>query len=45
LAGKGHEDDQIFADHTIHFDDREQARKALSDLGYTEPPGGKGFGT
>ncbi|HEY1472247.1 MAG TPA: UDP-N-acetylmuramoyl-L-alanyl-D-glutamate--2,6-diaminopimelate ligase [Candidatus Acidoferrum sp.] len=45
LAGKGHEDYQIFADHTIHFDDREQARKALSDLGYTEPPGGKGFGT
>jgi UDP-N-acetylmuramoyl-L-alanyl-D-glutamate--2,6-diaminopimelate ligase len=45
LAGKGHEDYQIFADHTIHFDDREQARKALGDLGYTEPPGGKGFGT
>ena len=45
LAGKGHEDYQIFADHTIHFDDREQARKALSDLGYTEPPGGKRFGT
>jgi UDP-N-acetylmuramoyl-L-alanyl-D-glutamate--2,6-diaminopimelate ligase len=39
LAGKGHEDYQIFADHTIHFDDREQARKALSDLGYTEPIG------
>jgi UDP-N-acetylmuramoyl-L-alanyl-D-glutamate--2,6-diaminopimelate ligase len=45
LAGKGHEDYQIFADHTIHFDDREQARKALSDLGYTEPAGGKAFGT
>jgi UDP-N-acetylmuramoyl-L-alanyl-D-glutamate--2,6-diaminopimelate ligase len=45
LAGKGHEDYQIFADHTIHFDDREQARKALSELGYTEPPGGKGIGT
>jgi UDP-N-acetylmuramoyl-L-alanyl-D-glutamate--2,6-diaminopimelate ligase len=42
LAGKGHEDYQIFADHTIHFDDREQARKALSDLGYTEPVGAWG---
>lgn len=53
LAGKGHEDYQIFADHTIHFDDREVARNALTDLGYTEPPtqshhgssGGTGFGT
>ena len=35
LAGKGHEDYQIFADRTIHFDDREVARKALSDRGYT----------
>ena len=34
LAGKGHEDYQIFADRTIHFDDREMARKALSDRGY-----------
>src|SRR5271165_852034 len=40
LAGKGHEDYQIFADHTIHFDDREVARNALSDLGYTEPLNG-----
>jgi UDP-N-acetylmuramoyl-L-alanyl-D-glutamate--2,6-diaminopimelate ligase len=45
LAGKGHEDYQIFADQTIHFDDREVAQKALSDLGYTEPPSGTGFGT
>jgi UDP-N-acetylmuramoyl-L-alanyl-D-glutamate--2,6-diaminopimelate ligase len=45
LAGKGHEDYQIFADRTIHFDDREVARKALSDRGYTEPPGDPGFGT
>ena len=44
LAGKGHEDYQIFADHTIHFDDREEARKALSDRGYAPPEGGGGFG-
>jgi UDP-N-acetylmuramoyl-L-alanyl-D-glutamate--2,6-diaminopimelate ligase len=29
IAGKGHEDYQIFADRTIHFDDREVARAAL----------------
>ncbi len=34
LAGKGHEDYQIFADRTIHFDDCEVARKALSNRGY-----------
>jgi UDP-N-acetylmuramoyl-L-alanyl-D-glutamate--2,6-diaminopimelate ligase len=45
LAGKGHEDYQIFADHTIHFDDREEARKALRDRGFTEPHRGPGFGT
>jgi UDP-N-acetylmuramoyl-L-alanyl-D-glutamate--2,6-diaminopimelate ligase len=46
LAGKGHEDYQVFADHTIHLDDREEARKALSDRGYTETPKvGGGFGT
>jgi UDP-N-acetylmuramoyl-L-alanyl-D-glutamate--2,6-diaminopimelate ligase len=45
LAGKGHEDYQVFAGHTIHFDDREEARKALRDRGYTEPQGGSGFGT
>jgi UDP-N-acetylmuramoyl-L-alanyl-D-glutamate--2,6-diaminopimelate ligase len=44
LAGKGHEDYQIFADHTIHFDDREEARKALTDRGYAPPEGGGGFG-
>lgn len=27
IAGKGHETYQIFADHTIHFDDREVARE------------------
>jgi UDP-N-acetylmuramoyl-L-alanyl-D-glutamate--2,6-diaminopimelate ligase len=29
LAGKGHEDYQIFADRTVHFDDREAARETL----------------
>jgi UDP-N-acetylmuramoyl-L-alanyl-D-glutamate--2,6-diaminopimelate ligase len=34
IAGKGHETYQIFADRTIHFDDREVARKVLKDFGY-----------
>ncbi len=29
IAGKGHEDYQIFAERTIHFDDREVAREEL----------------
>lgn len=29
IAGKGHEDYQIFAEKTIHFDDREVAQQAL----------------
>lgn len=30
IAGKGHEDYQIFADRTIHFSDREVARQELA---------------
>lgn len=31
IAGKGHEDCQIFADRTLHFDDREVAREAIKN--------------
>ena len=31
IAGKGHEDYQIIGGEKRHFDDREQARRALSD--------------
>lgn len=34
IAGKGHETYQIFADKTIHFDDREAARDALRAFGF-----------
>jgi UDP-N-acetylmuramoyl-L-alanyl-D-glutamate--2,6-diaminopimelate ligase len=46
LAGKGHEDYQVFADHQIHLDDREEARKTLGDRGYSQPrDGNEGFGS
>jgi len=32
IAGKGHEDYEIFADKTIHFDDLEVAKEALEEL-------------
>lgn len=34
IAGKGHENYQIFAHHTTHFDDREVARESLTKIGY-----------
>jgi len=35
IAGKGHENYQIFRDHTDYFDDREEARAALQEQGFT----------
>jgi UDP-N-acetylmuramoyl-L-alanyl-D-glutamate--2,6-diaminopimelate ligase len=35
IAGKGHEPDQTFRDRTLPFDDREVARAALRDEGWT----------
>jgi UDP-N-acetylmuramoyl-L-alanyl-D-glutamate--2,6-diaminopimelate ligase len=32
IAGKGHEDYQIFADRTIHFDDREVALEVIAEI-------------
>jgi UDP-N-acetylmuramoyl-L-alanyl-D-glutamate--2,6-diaminopimelate ligase len=32
IAGKGHEDYQIFADRTIHFDDRQVAAEVIAEL-------------
>ncbi|MGH9675601.1 MAG: glutamate ligase domain-containing protein, partial [Candidatus Acidiferrum sp.] len=50
LAGKGHENCQMLATGIIPFDDREMARQALQQRGYSGPltgqkRGGNGFGT
>ena len=37
LAGKGHENYQILSDHTLEFDDREMARRALGERGFEGP--------
>ena len=38
ILGKGHEDYQILADRTIHFDDRETAREAIKERLTKEEP-------
>lgn len=39
IAGKGHETQQIFADRTDHFDDREVALEAILQRGFGDPHG------
>lgn len=39
IAGKGHETQQIFADRTDHFDDREVALEAILQRGFGDSPG------
>ncbi|MDQ3939718.1 MAG: UDP-N-acetylmuramoyl-L-alanyl-D-glutamate--2,6-diaminopimelate ligase, partial [Actinomycetota bacterium] len=38
IAGKGHETGQEFATETVPFDDRDEARIALADLGWGKTP-------
>jgi UDP-N-acetylmuramoyl-L-alanyl-D-glutamate--2,6-diaminopimelate ligase len=44
LAGKGHENYQIVGEEMLPFDDREVARQALQQRGYSERKDGDGFG-
>ena len=44
IAGKGHEQGQVFADHTDPFDDREVARSALAALSSVDRDAGSGPG-
>jgi len=34
IAGKGHEDYQVFADRTVHFDDRQVSLEILAEMGF-----------
>ena len=40
LAGKGHETYQIFANETIHFDEREVVYDILKEIGTDDFPEG-----
>jgi UDP-N-acetylmuramoyl-L-alanyl-D-glutamate--2,6-diaminopimelate ligase len=42
LAGKGHENYQVLSDRTLEFDDREMARRALRNRGFTGKTGDPG---